>query len=86
MRHDLDPIDLEAMARRHQEMVLDTYKLYGQRNGVDQPENSDHLPLDGTREARSLVRAWSGQAFTMLIIVLVVFVVVGLTLTAGPTP
>lgn len=87
MRHDLDPIDLEAMARMHQKHVLDTYKLYGQRNGIDQPEDSDHLPLSGAGAwiARPQ-RFWLGKAFEMLVIVLVLFVAVGLTLATGPTP
>ena len=75
----IDPITLEVLARAHQRQVLETYLIYGQCEGTDQPEHFDRLPLSGLRD-------YAGRLFEMLAIVLVVFLVVGLSITGGTTP
>ena len=87
MSNELGPFELEALARMHQQHVLNTHRLYGQRNGIDQPEDSDRLPLSGAHEWCVLsLRTWAAKTFEMLLIVLLVFVLVGITMSSGPTP
>ena len=75
----MSPETLEVLARAHQRQVLDTYRIYGQDEGVDEPEILHHLPLEGLLQLAS-------RGFEQLVVVLVLFLVVGLSMSGGTTP
>lgn len=78
----MSPDTINTLGRAHKRQVLETYRIYGQLDGIDQPEDSDHLPLNG---AGALIRNSASRLFEMLVIVLVAILVIGLSLTGGPT-
>jgi len=83
MSRDLDAHTIELLAATHERQVRDTQKLYGQRNGIDQPSYDDRLPFEGFVEA---VGDLAVRVFEIFIVALVLFMVIGLTLSAAPTP
>lgn len=84
MRPDLDPHVVDMLARTHERQVRDTQKLYGQRNGIDQPSYDDNdFPFAGFMDALGDI---VGRVFDVFIIALVLIMVIGLTLSQGPTP
>lgn len=92
--HGLPTDVAELLHREHQRQVRQTYALHGQRNGVDQPEELDHLPLEGlfvgiNRGLRRLlndVRRWAHQLFDQLCIALVLLTLLGLSLNPQGSP
>ncbi|MBO9647385.1 MAG: hypothetical protein J7605_02660 [Variovorax sp.] len=76
---DLDPIALDALARTHQRHVMELYRIHGQRDGIDQPDITDRMPLETIRQVIN-------TSFDQLVVVLVIILVVGLSLSGGPTP
>lgn len=78
-RAEMDPATVDALARAHQQQVLDTYRLYGQRDGTDQPEALDRLPFEG-------LFAWIRAQADPLLTVVVTLLVVATCLRGGPMP
>ena len=75
----MSPETIEVLARAHQRQVLDTYRIYGQLEGIDEPEALGRMPLEGLFQ---VVR----HCYEQLVVALVLILVVGLSLCGGPTP
>ena len=75
----MSPETIEVLARAHQRQVLDTYRIYGQAEGIDEPDLLHRLPLEGLLQIAS-------RGFEQLVVVLVLFLVVGLSMSGGPLP
>lgn len=77
----MSPDTLEVLARAHQRQVLDTYRIYGQADGidVDEPEALHRMPLEGVFQVLR-------QGFDQLIFALVLIVVIGLSISGGTMP
>lgn len=92
--HGLPTDVMELLHREHKRQVLQTYLLHGQRDGIDQPEETDHMPLEGlcigiNRALQRLladVRHWVRRLFDQLCIALVLLTLLGLALNPGGTP
>ena len=92
--HGLPTDVMELLHREHKRQVLELYALHGQRNGVDQPEETDRMPLEGlcigiNRGLQRLlrdVRRWARRFFDQLCIALVLLTLLGLSLNPGGMP
>lgn len=92
--HGLPTDVMELLHREHKRQVLQHYAWHGQRNGIDQPEETDRLPLEGlcigvNRGLQRLlgdVRRWMHRLLDQLCIALVILTLLGLSLNPGGTP
>ena len=80
-RGDIDPAVLDAMARAHEQKVADTYKLYGQRNGHDEPEAFSATPFQALA---SLVRMAYRAGLELLVIAIFLVFIAALALSGQP--